>query len=190
MKLCGKCGNQIEDSVVDCPYCIQNNSSNVNSNSNNVVNEQSVENVINVAEKVVNGVRIIKLIPVIIIGFIIAIMGVVFLIVGKSNDAKYKGEVVGSFVELTNCDEYDSEEGYCDAKYSYTVNGVSYEAFDAFVTDYYEPSLTIRYNLDDPSDYTLSDTGSSSSNIFMIVFGLIFVIIGILGIKNKKIRVK
>jgi hypothetical protein len=193
MKLCGKCGNQIEDSVVNCPYCEKNNtgvSVNDNVSDNTIISEQTTEKVINVAEKVANGVRIIKLIPVIIIGFITLIMGVVFLVVGKSNEAKYKGEVTATFVELTNCDEYDSEEGYCDAKYTYTVDGMSYDVFDSFVTDYYEPTLTVHYNLEDPSDYTLSDTGSPTSNIIMIVFGAVFALVGIIGIKNKNIRVK
>ena len=84
----------------------------------------------------------------------------------------------------------DCHEGKCDAKYTYTVDGMSYDVFDSFVTDYYEPTLTVHYNLEDPSDYTLSDTGSPTSNIIMIVFGAVFALVGIIGIKNKNIRVK
>lgn len=198
MKLCGKCGNQIEDSVTVCPYCVQNEAANNPEGGNvsnvapsePVISEETINKAVDVVDKVATGVKIVKLIPVIFIGIVLTIIGIFSLISGISNGAKYKGETTGIFVELTNCDDNASGEGYCDAKYTYQVNGVSYEAFSSFATEFdYQQSLNIHYDLDNPADYSLSDSGVSSVSFVFMIFGIVLVAISIFSIKNKNVRV-
>lgn len=198
MKLCGKCGNQIEDSVTVCPYCVQNEAANNPEGGNvsnvapsePVISEETINKAVDVVDKVATGVKIVKLIPVIFIGIVLTIIGIFSLISGISNGAKYKGETTGTFVELTNCDDNASGEGYCDAKYTYQVNGVSYEAFSSFATEFdYQQSLNIHYDLDNPADYSLSDSGVSSVSFVFMIFGIVLVAISIFSIKNKNVRV-
>ena len=198
MKLCGKCGNQIEDSVTVCPYCVQNEAANNPEGGNvsnvapsePVISEETINKAVDVVDKVATGVKIVKLIPVIFIGIVLTIIGIFSLISGISTGAKYKGETTGTFVELTNCDEYTSGEGYCDAKYTYQVNGVSYEAFSSFATELdYQQSLNIHYDLDNPAAYSLSDSGVSSVSFVFIILGIVLVAISIFSIKNKNVRV-
>ena len=198
MILCGKCGNQIEDSVTVCPYCVQNEAANNPEGGNvsnvapsePVISEETINKAVDVVDKVATGVKIVKLIPVIFIGIVLTIIGIFSLISGISNGAKYKGETTGTFVELTNCDDNASGEGYCDAKYTYQVNGVSYEAFSSFATEFdYQQSLNIHYDLDNPADYSLSDSGVSSVSFVFMIFGIVLVAISIFSIKNKNVRV-
>ena len=198
MKLCAKCGNQIEDSVTVCPYCVQNEAANNPEGGNvsnvapsePVISEETINKAVDVVDKVATGVKIVKLIPVIFIGIVLTIIGIFSLISGISNGAKYKGETTGTFVELTNCDDNASGEGYCDAKYTYQVNGVSYEAFSSFATEFdYQQSLNIHYDLDNPADYSLSDSGVSSVSFVFMIFGIVLVAISIFSIKNKNVRV-
>ena len=198
MKLCGKCGNQIEDSVTVCPYCVQNetannpeggNVSNV-AQSEPVISEETIDKAVEVVDKVATGVKIIKLIPVIFIGGILIIIGIFSLISGISTGAKYKGETTGSFVELTNCDDYSSEEGYCDAKYTYQVDGVSYEAISGFATEIdHDETINIHYNLDNPANYSLSDSGVSVTSFIFMLIGIVLIAVSIFSIKNKNVKV-
>lgn len=250
MKMCGNCGNQIDENLSVCPYCAQNKNVNessssvvetpvastvpvvetqvastvpavetpvtpavetsttpvvetpvvptaetptvtsVENNGGNVLSDENIDKVVNVVDKAANFVRIIRLIPVIIIGFGIMAFGIFALIVGFVNGNKYKGEAVANFVELVNCEEYESDSGYCDAKYTYVVNNVSYEALEGFATEGYNPAtITVHYNVDSPSDYVFGDVGISGGSIIMTIFGAIFFVVGILGIKNKNIKV-
>ena len=84
MKLCGKCCNQIEDSVTVCPYCVQNEAANNPEGGNvgnvaqsePVISEETIDKAVEVVDKVATGVKIIKLIPVIFIGGILIIIGI------------------------------------------------------------------------------------------------------------------
>lgn len=179
MRMCTKCGAQIQDGVRVCPNCgdgMPNHAPDVE--------EMNEEEMYEAGKKIGMGLSIAKAIPFVLIGGFLILIGIFILIIDIVNLGTYDVETVGTFVELTNCETIDSGEEYCNAVYSYEVGGSIYNVEEIYVTnDEYEQSVTVSYDSENPSDSIVGERGIT---FFPLILGAIFLFLPILIIISFK----
>lgn len=173
MKICGKCGQKVQNNLTKCNHC------------GFIFKHDNNEKTIETGKKAVKGVIktrsvVIQTIffPVIaLVAYISVYMSITYGIEFFKNINKNK-EVTADFIEIVECDDEFEDSIICDVMYKYIVNDEEYIIYDEGVSeDSIEEKVIVYYNENSPH------SGSLLSKKDIVIIFLIALVVAIIFVR-------
>lgn len=184
--ICQNCGQENLNTNIKCTKCGHEINS-VNNYGKLLTNEEDKEKAKKVINVFSNLIPIVSSLPFIFFGIMAAII-VTFM--NKDNNRAPDNYLTTTayFEKIGSCNLDDSTE-VCNAIYSYTVNGVTYEKSPSIRTNkkYFPKETVVKYDPNEPSDSVVQYSSWSQYYVtyVSIIAGIIIFIIDYFKISKK-----